>query len=87
VGRKRIFELNTVSFKEFVNYKTGYRYEDSLGLFFELEKESTRQFLIEYLNFGGYPRLLLAEEQKKRSELLMKSIGAISKEIFRTSYG
>jgi uncharacterized protein len=70
VGRKRIFELNTVSFKEFVNYKTGYRYEDSLGLFFELEKESTRQFLIEYLNFGGYPRLLLAEEQKEKIRII-----------------
>jgi predicted AAA+ superfamily ATPase len=52
VGRKRIFELNTVSFKEFVNYKTDYRYKDSLGSFFALEKDRTRQLLIEYLNFG-----------------------------------
>jgi len=26
VGRKRIFELNTLSFAEFVNFKTGYKY-------------------------------------------------------------
>ena len=70
VGRKRIFELNTVSFNEFVNYKTDYRYKDSLGSFFALEKDRTRQLLIEYLNFGGYPRLLLEEEQKEKIRII-----------------
>ena len=70
VGRKRIFELNTVSFNEFVNYKTDYCYKDSLGSFFALEKDRTRQLLIEYLNFGGYPRLLLEEEQKEKIRII-----------------
>jgi len=70
VGRKRIFELNTVSFTEFVNYKTDYRYKDSLGSFFALEKDRTRQLLMEYLNFGGYPRLLLEEEQKEKIRII-----------------
>ena len=70
VGRKRIFELNTVSFTEFVNYKTDYHYKDSLDSFFTLEKDRTRQLLIEYLNFGGYPRLLLAEEQKEKIRII-----------------
>ena len=70
VGRKRIFELNTVSFNEFVNYKTDYRYKDSLGSFFTLEKDRTRQLLMEYLNFGGYPRLLLEEEQKEKIRII-----------------
>jgi len=70
VGRKRIFELNTVSFNEFVNYKTDYRYKDSLGSFFALEKDRTRQLLMEYLNFGGYPRLLLEEEQKEKIRII-----------------
>jgi len=70
VGRKRIFELNTVSFTEFVNYKTDYRYKDSLDSFFALEKDRTRQLLMEYLNFGGYPRLLLAEEQKEKIRII-----------------
>jgi predicted AAA+ superfamily ATPase len=69
-GRKRIFELNTVSFTEFVNYKTDYRYKDSLDSFFALEKDRTRQLLIEYLNFGGYPRLLLEEEQKEKIRII-----------------
>ncbi|HOA18050.1 MAG TPA: AAA family ATPase, partial [Fervidobacterium sp.] len=29
-GRKRIFEVSTISFEEFVNYKTDYRYEGKL---------------------------------------------------------
>jgi hypothetical protein len=70
VGRKRIFELNTVSFTEFVNYKTDYHYQYSLDSFFALEKDRTRQLLIEYLNFGGYPRLLLAEEQKEKIRII-----------------
>jgi len=70
VGRKRIFELNTVSFTEFVNYKTDYRYKDSLDSFFALEKDRTKQLLIEYLNFGGYPRLLLEEEQKEKIRII-----------------
>ena len=28
IGRKRLFELSTVSFEEFINHRTDYRYED-----------------------------------------------------------
>ena len=58
-GRKRVFELPTVSFKEFVNFKTDYRYEGRLNNFFAVEKEKAKFFLEEYLNFGGYPRVVL----------------------------
>ncbi len=70
VGRKRIFELNTVSFEEFINFKTNYRYSDSLPEFFALEKGRTKELLIEYLNFGGYPRLLLEDEQKEKARII-----------------
>jgi len=59
VGRKRIFELNTLSFEEFFNFKTQYRYKTSLLDFFNLEVDKTRLFLDEYLLFGGYPRVVL----------------------------
>jgi len=32
-GRKRIFRLSTLSFRELVNYRTDYRYEERLGEF------------------------------------------------------
>lgn len=60
-GRKRIFELFPVSFEEFVHLKTGYRYIHNLQDFFSLETMRTKEFLDEYLQFGGYPRVLLEE--------------------------
>jgi len=68
--RKQIFELNTLSFEEFVNYKTGYRYEDKLNQFYELEPEKTIVLLEEYLNFGGYPRVVLADELTEKRMLI-----------------
>ncbi len=66
VGRKRIFELGTVSFDEFVNFKTNYKYKDELSAFFELEHELINIYLMEYLNFGGYPRVILEKEQREK---------------------
>lgn len=68
VGRKRIFELSTLSFDEFVNFKTNNKYENKLAEFFSVDKEKTIEFLKEYLNFGGYPRVVLEEllEEKKK---------------------
>jgi predicted AAA+ superfamily ATPase len=60
-GRKRMFELQTVSLKEFINYKTGYKYEDRLDEYFRIKKAEGMGLLLEYLNFGGYPRVILEE--------------------------
>ena len=58
-GRKRTFQLSTISFKEFVNYKTNDKYDGKIINYFELEKGRTRRFLEEYISFGGYPRVVL----------------------------
>lgn len=60
-GRKQIFEISTLSFEEFVNYKTNYQYMHNLVSFFELHPNQSSAYLNEYLNFGGYPRVTLAE--------------------------
>jgi len=67
-GRKRVFELNTLSFEEFANFKTNYKYEDKLSEYFDIEKDKTKYLLEEYLNFGGYPRVVLEEllDEKKK---------------------
>jgi predicted AAA+ superfamily ATPase len=67
-GRKRIFELNPLSFLEFANHRTDYRYEDRLREYFGSEPGKAQHLLDEYLNFGGYPRVVLAENvvEKKR---------------------
>ncbi len=76
VGRKRLFELLPVTFKEFVNYKTEYRYEDKLDDYFNLENQETEMLLNEYLSFGGYPRIVTEnnlEEKKKIIDEIYRS--------------
>jgi len=60
-GRKRLFELPTLSLKEFMNFKTNYQYEDRLREYARIEKTESLNLLSEYLNFGGYPRVVLEE--------------------------
>ncbi|MEW6407249.1 MAG: ATP-binding protein [Patescibacteria group bacterium] len=69
-GRKRIFELNTVTFEEFVNFKTDYRYKDKLVEFFDLDKDQTANFLREYLNFGGYPKVILEDRLSEKIKII-----------------
>lgn len=65
-GRKRIFELLTVTFDEFVNFKTNYKYEQNLSEFYRLESSKTNLFLSEYLSYGGYPRIITESVQKEK---------------------
>jgi len=69
-GRKRIFELGTVTFKEFVNFKTDYKYSDKLDDFFAVEKEESLKLLTEYLDFGGYPRVILEKIFSEKNTLI-----------------
>lgn len=70
VGRKRMFELTTLTFEEFVNFKTENKYENRLLDFFAAEEAKINQFLLEYLNFGGYPRVVLAETLGEKTEII-----------------
>lgn len=69
-GRKRMFELQTVSIKEFINYKTGYKYEDRLEEYFRIKKAESLSLLREYLNFGGYPRVILEETLAEKLKII-----------------
>ena len=73
VGRKRVYEVTPLTLREFVNFKTDYRYEDRLKDFFLLEKSKADQLLNEYLNFGGYPKVALEEESQEK----LRTIGDI----------
>src|SRR3989344_2310023 len=71
-GRKRLFELYTLSFEEFVHFKTEYKYTTDgesfrdLASVFDVFKEKAEQYLEEYLNFGGYPKVVLAETTEEK---------------------
>ena len=70
IGRKRLFELTTITFLEFVNHKTNYKYRNNLSKFFEIEKDKSQQLLTEYMNFGGYPRVVLESERKEKIKII-----------------
>ncbi len=75
-GRKIIFELGTLSFSEFANFRTNYQYENNLSDFFALDQMQTEQLLKEYLNCGGYPKVALDEQltdKKKTIEEIYRS--------------
>jgi predicted AAA+ superfamily ATPase len=69
-GRKRMFELNTVSLREFVNFRTGYNYEDRLNKYFEINRAEGLSLLSEYLNFGGYPRVVLEDTHEEKLKII-----------------
>jgi len=66
-GRKRMFEIATLSLEEFVNYKTNYQYEGRLAEFFAVDKMVAGNLLKEYLVWGGYPRVVLAQKETEKT--------------------
>lgn len=69
-GRKRIFELSTITLAEFINYRTAYKYKDRLAEYFRINKSEGQGLLMEYLNFGGYPRVVLEDTKKEKSAII-----------------
>ncbi len=69
-GRKRMFELSTVTLTEFINYRTAYKYQDRLAEYFKINKSGGQGLLMEYLNFGGYPRVVLEDTAKEKAAII-----------------
>lgn len=65
-GRKRIFEISTLSLEEFVNFKTEYQYEGKLKDFFRIDEQTSNRLMKEYLLWGGYPRVVLAQKESDK---------------------
>jgi hypothetical protein len=68
-GRKRIFEIYPLTFYEFADYKTDYLYSKDLEAFLNIDPNTRKKLLEEYLMFGGYPKVVLGEtaEDKRHS--------------------
>lgn len=69
-GRKRIFEVSPLSFFEFAEWKTEYRYTGRIQKLFSLEPTTLKSLSDEYLSFGGYPRVVLAATGKDKRMIL-----------------
>jgi uncharacterized protein len=69
-GRKRQFFIAPVSFAEFADFRTGRAYSGRLGEWGQAEGEHLRGLLLEYLNFGGYPRVVMAADVEEKRAVL-----------------
>jgi predicted AAA+ superfamily ATPase len=65
-GRKRVFEVMPVSFSELAGFRTDYRYDDRLDEYFRLEPAAYHSLIEEFLNYGGYPRVVLESTHAER---------------------
>jgi len=86
VGRKKIFNLLTLSFKEFLRFKN----EESLSKkdFNNLslsEKEKIVFYYEEYLIYGGYPKVVLSSLPEKEEVLRDIAYSYIKKDIFEAN--
>lgn len=67
-GRKKTFFLFPLSFEEFLNFK-----EKNIDQFKPIKKiylEKLKKYLDEYTKFGGYPRVVLSENENEKIEIL-----------------
>jgi hypothetical protein len=85
-GRKRIFHLYTLSFREFLRFKN----EDQLSQrdFNNLtisEKEKIVFYYQEYLSYGGYPRVVLAPYEEKVEILRDIAYSYIKKDVYEAN--
>ena len=85
-GRKKIFNVRTLSFREFLRFK---QENDLAGKNFSnlslVEKEKTALYFYEYMLYGGYPRVVLSALLEKQELLREIAFSYIKKDIFEAN--
>jgi len=66
-GRVVYFELFPFSFKEFL--KSRVNVEDKIQIL--SKKNEVKHFLLEYLEFGGFPEIIMEKDKKMKNQLLI----------------
>jgi uncharacterized protein len=69
-GRKRLFHIRPISLSEFVDHRTDYAYTERLSEFGQMEGARLQGLLLEYLNFGGFPRVVTATTPEEKRAVL-----------------
>ncbi len=72
-GRKKIFHMAPLCFKEFLIFKNEERLVESLANFSQLTtvtQSRINDHLDEFLTFGGYPKVVLEGDFEVKKELL-----------------
>ena len=71
-GRKKIFEVGTLTFEEYLDYQTNYEFEDKLESFAKIYPERVYCYLLNYMTFGGYPKLALVDGVEEKRQLMQE---------------
>src|SRR3989338_4754153 len=71
-GRKKVFELSTLDFSEFLTFKNVPHADETFaGKKFNLaEFNRLESYYEEYVNYGGFPEVALADNVKTKKDLL-----------------
>ena len=78
-GRKFIYEMMSLDFSEFLDfkdYKGSYPGSNNLNI---LEKDLLKSYYYEYLTYGGYPSVVLAKSSTERKEILKELVESYTK--------
>ncbi|MBI2271531.1 MAG: ATP-binding protein [Bacteroidetes bacterium] len=84
-GRKKIFELYTLSFTEFLHFKNAgdlikeYALMQKRVTYRSLKEKQIRLLFDEYLNYGGYPAVVLENGLNNKKELLAELVNSYMK--------
>ncbi len=69
-GRKHLLHMWPVSFYEYLDYKTAYKYSDRLQDFCSIESNKLQLLLDEYLAHGGYPKVITSEDLASKVDVV-----------------
>lgn len=77
-GRKKIFELYPLTFGEFLDFKKVFHKDDIfMNLSFnDFEYENFKKYYEEYLEYGGFPEVVLEQSLSRKKDLLADIISS-----------
>ena len=85
-GRKKIWQVLTLSFREFLRFRAAAPLAGrDFGKFTLAETEQARLHYQEYLIYGGYPRVVLAQREEKIETLKDIAYSYIKKDVLESN--
>ena len=85
-GRKRILQVRTLSFKEFLRFKDEPALKERVGKTLSIDEHTqVRQYFEEYMLYGGYPRVVLAPLAEKRDLIKELVYSYVKKDMYEAN--
>ncbi len=72
VGRTLVFEIFPLSFAEFLNFKN--KKLPEIKKLTAIKRDELKKLFMEYVRFGGYPKVVLADKANKKEKYLQQIV-------------